>query len=52
MRFGFDWPSGFRELDFITTYIGSGQGQTMPCGQFFINTYIQCNHLMHVVPIN
>ena len=43
MKFGFDWPSGFREENAIYMYLAPGYGQTIPCCffLFFINTIIQ-----------
>ena len=41
MKFGFDWPSGFRGEDdsilwkYTCIYIAPGQGQTTPMGQSF-----------------
>ena len=40
MKFGFDWPNGFREqkslkIVVIHMYKAMGQGQTAPCGHFF-----------------
>ena len=47
IKFGFDWPSSFREeclnIMIIYMYIAPGQGQTTPWGQnIFININILC----------
>ena len=45
MKFGFDWPSGFREkislkMVVINMYIAPGHGQTTPGGQIFSLTHL------------
>ena len=44
MKFGIDWPSGFREEDVLKImvmymYIASGQGQTTPWVIFDLQYY-------------
>ena len=44
MKFGTDWPSGFRgdvrKIMVMYMYIALGQGQTTPWGQIFLLTVL------------
>ena len=57
MKFGFDWPSGFREKDVmvIYMYIAPGQAQTTPWAQnIFININLLsiCSFLASFLQLN
>ena len=56
MKFGFDWPSGFRGEDVIMEiymYIAPGQGQTTPQGlKFSINININMYSVHLPIPSN